>query len=517
MDNVLALMNEEKKDPSQIEWEKPISFDEDKLPEFDVSIFPEWLRDYIKGVSESTQTSVDVSVMASIAMLSTILAKQFEINPRGDWHETLNTYTVLALPSANRKSGVFKEFTYPIIEYEKKQGEELEIEIAKQLGKKKALEKRKEHLQAKYGKEKKQEILKEIDTVTEEIESEKIIHKPRYSTSDATPEVLADLMRKNNEKIAILSAEGGEAFDMMAGRYSSSGKPNIDIYLKGHSVDDVAIDRIGREPIKLYSPTLTIGLFLQPDVVKNIPEQFQERGLTQRFLYSFPRSWLGFRNKEPDPVSSNVREKFESSIQKLLRLKTDNPVILTLSEEANNLRRANSYEIEEMLKDEDNTDAFQGWIGKLEGQMLRTIALIHIAKYASSNFSDIPTVIEVDIVQYMKGLREYFVEHAKKAHGIMGVDSVETDAKQVLKKINTIIQKKKEKTNESITKIDHQELWQLVKKMVKKSSRLDEILINLEDRNFIKIDWQGRKKIILINPMLMSTTEKNNPKTPNTN
>src|SRR5699024_8794234 len=148
---------------------------------------------YIEGVSEATQTAPDASAMASIAMLSTILAKQFEINPRGDWFETLNTYTIMALPSANRKSGVFREFTYPVIEYEKEQGQLVASDIAKQVERLKALEKRLEHLRKEYGKNKSEKTMQEIYSVKEEMESEEIITMPRFSTSDATPEVLADL------------------------------------------------------------------------------------------------------------------------------------------------------------------------------------------------------------------------------------------------------------------------------------------------------------------------------------
>ncbi|WP_200416558.1 hypothetical protein [Virgibacillus salexigens] len=41
-------------------------------------------------------------------------------------------------------------------------------------------------------------------------------------------------------------------------------------------------------------PTLTIGLFVQPSVIKELPNTFQDRGLTQRFFIflSQIKSWL---------------------------------------------------------------------------------------------------------------------------------------------------------------------------------------------------------------------------------
>ena len=76
-------------------------------------------------------------------------------------------------------------------------------------------------------------------------------------------------MAENNERIAVLSAEGGGVFSNMAGRYSSDGRANIEIYLNGHTGDYTPIDRIGREPILLNEPCLTIGLFVQPEVIRD--------------------------------------------------------------------------------------------------------------------------------------------------------------------------------------------------------------------------------------------------------
>lgn len=42
---------------------------------------------------------------------------------------------------------------------------------------------------------------------------------------------------------------------------------------------------------------LTIGLFVQPEVVRDVPPTFKERGLMQRFLYSFPLSLVGHRKR----------------------------------------------------------------------------------------------------------------------------------------------------------------------------------------------------------------------------
>src|SRR5690625_2417508 len=69
------------------DWEEPIEFDDNNLPIFDTSIFPLWIRDFVEGVAESTQTPIDAPSFACISVLSSVLSGQFEVNPFGNWIE----------------------------------------------------------------------------------------------------------------------------------------------------------------------------------------------------------------------------------------------------------------------------------------------------------------------------------------------------------------------------------------------------------------------------------------------
>ena len=55
---------------------------------------------------------------------------------------------------------------------------------------------------------------------------------------------------------------------------------------------------------------------------------------------------------------------------------------LTLEKEAGQLFLYNRYATEELYKDDDFSDSFKSWIGKLDGNLIRLAALIHIAEYA---------------------------------------------------------------------------------------------------------------------------------------
>ena len=53
--------------------------------------------------------------------------------------------------------------------------------------------------------------------------------------------------------VAIMSPEG-DVFEMMAGRYTTSGSPNLYVYLAGHAGDSVRVDRVGRDSESIPQP-----------------------------------------------------------------------------------------------------------------------------------------------------------------------------------------------------------------------------------------------------------------------
>ena len=78
------------------------------------------------------------------------------------------------------------------------------------------------------------------------------------------------------------SPDEGGIFDILAGRYSK-GVPNLDLWLKGHSVSPLRIDRQDRSrlPIMIDKPHLTVGISPQPDVLASLRDKpgFRGRGL----------------------------------------------------------------------------------------------------------------------------------------------------------------------------------------------------------------------------------------------
>lgn len=87
-------------------WETPLPFDEYDLPAFPVDALPEVIRRYVLAVAESTQTPVDMAAVEALGIVSLCCQGKYFIRGNADWAEPLNTYMVVIMEPAERKSSV---------------------------------------------------------------------------------------------------------------------------------------------------------------------------------------------------------------------------------------------------------------------------------------------------------------------------------------------------------------------------------------------------------------------------
>jgi replicative DNA helicase len=118
--------------------------------------------------------------------------------------------------------------------------------------------------------------------------------EPRLVADDITAEAAASLLAAQGGRLAVLSAEG-DIFATLAGRYS--GTPNLDVFLKGHAGEMLRVDRKGRPAEYIEHAHLTLGLAVQPGVLRALADMpgFRDRGLLARILFSLPENTVGRR------------------------------------------------------------------------------------------------------------------------------------------------------------------------------------------------------------------------------
>ncbi|MCL1858267.1 MAG: YfjI family protein [Oscillospiraceae bacterium] len=412
-------------------WETPIPFKNINLPNFPVNDLPVVISDYVRAVSETTQTSPDMAATAALAILALSLQGKFLIEGKKDWREPLNLYTIVIAPPAERKSAVMMHMTEPLKRYEITENERRAPLIEQNKIVKAVLEKKKKLIEDNLAKGKLGADKSKAYEVAESLSNFEEIKPCRLFCDDITPEKLASVLYDNDGRTALLSSEGG-IFDMLAGRYS--GSVNIDVFLKAHSGDSIRVDRQGRKSEYVQNPTMTTLLFAQPNVIESIMSNgiFHGRGLCARFLYSIPNSTVGSRKFESRPIPDITSERYYNLINILLNIDNNNPQIISLSSRAYELLRNFANEIEPMLI--DNLADIADFAGKFVGVTLRIAGLLYLAEYPPQANNEL--ILTENFMDSAIRIGKYYLEHAKAAYQLMGADEVTTQCKYILRQLS---------------------------------------------------------------------------------
>lgn len=462
-------------------WEPPVPFSQAELPAFPADTFPEWLRSFVLAEAEATQTPPDLAAMLCLSVLATAAAKKVVVRVKDGWIEPVNLFTVTVLPPGNRKSGVFQDVVRPLEDYEEQEARRMEPLIREAANLQKITEAQLQRLQSEAARAKEpaeqKRLVEEAARVARQLAQIEVPARPRLVADDATPEKLASLLRDQGGRMAVLSAEG-DVFDIMAGRYSQNGDPNLGVYLRGHSGDTLRVDRIGRPAEYVRGPALTLGLAIQPAVLRGLfhRQGLRGRGLLARFSYSLPVSLLGRRRLDAPPVPAAVRTAYEVNVGYLLTLPygTDGesqnaPHVLTLGDAARQRLLEFMEWLEPQLAPDGELGMITDWAGKLAGAIARIAGLLHLAAHAGD---DAPweSPISLSVVEDAIRIGQYALDHAKAAFAEMGADEAIEDARYVLDFI----------TKKGLERFSKQEIWQITKgrfKQVEGLDRAQELLV----------------------------------------
>jgi len=430
-------------EPECAGWEVPLPFHQFNLPRFPTEALPGWLRVYVLAVATATQTPVDLAAILALAVVAASCAKKVEVRLKPGYVEPLNIFGVVALEPGARKTSVFRKIVEPLEEYERAEIDRLAPEIARAKALLKIKEAKLKKLQDRAVSAKGAEqngLTAEAVALATEITESVVPTQPRYFADDCTPERLATLLRDQGGRIAVMSPEG-DVFDLMAGRYSPTGAGNFGVYLKGHAGDALRIDRVGRPPEFIERPALTVGLAVQPEVIRGLIDRpgFRGRGLLGRFLYSIPISLLGHRDTNPPPIPEKTHTDYRSNIHALLKLPFEKeesgevrPRQLRLASDAQTRFQAFDAWIEPQLSEFGDLGGIRDWGGKVVGAVGRIAGILHMADFVGTAAPwDHP--ISRETIDNAVQIGEYLIPHARAAFAEMGADVFVDQAKMVLR------------------------------------------------------------------------------------
>lgn len=479
-------------------WQPPVPFDEAQLPSFPVDCLPQVIRDYVQQVAQSIQVPVDMAAVAVLCVLAGCCQGKYVIQGKPGYLEPLNLYGLIIANPGERKSAVLREVKRPVLEWEQEQNEQLKQAVATSRSQKNILEKKLRAAEEQAAKPSAdQDAYHNAQDLAIQLAEYQEVHTIRLVADDTTQEALTTLMYHNHGVMSVMSAEGG-IFDMMRGKYKAA--PDIDLFLKAHAGDDVTVDRKGRATEYIKNPALTMLLFAQPNVLCGLMEEadFRGKGLHARFLYCLPSSMVGKREFDLPQIDAGIYDAYRETVRNMLDTPYgDMPVVLKLDDGAQDLVRGMFYFAESQMLDE--LDSMTDWGNKLTGAALRIAGVMHVAEYGKAA-GGVP--VSVTTMEHANRIALYFLEHAKKAYGMMGADAATADAKYLLKRI----------LNTGKDEISKRDLFNICKGKFEKVEKMEPALQMLIDMGYVAEETQntgGRPSVkIIVNPYSKSSKSK---------
>jgi hypothetical protein len=491
---------------------------------FPIAALPAPLRTWVEAEAVATQTPPDLSAVVALATVSACLAKKVEVEIRPGWREPLNTYWLIALGPGNRKSAVFRDAVEPLHRYEQALSEQLRAPTQAALTRLEIKRRVLKRAMDTASKTTAPEDIRVAEQLGVQLDAEQVPVAPRLVVDDVTPERLAMMLAEQGGRLALLSAEGG-LFELAGGRYSD-GVPNLDVFLKGHPGDDLRVDRVARGPVHVRKPALTLGLAVQPDVIRDLANKpaFRGSGLLARFFYSLPESLVGRRKVTPPAVPPATAAQYAALCTRLLRLPEQRqdgelvPATVQLDDAARRLLEDFAENLEPRLGTGGDLAALSDWANKLVGGVARIAGLLHCASLRpggdhsgdfgnsgevldTSDFEPVPHsgdfgnsgrphgsaaqplgTISSETVEASIAIARYLLDHAQAAFALIGADPDLGHAQRLLSWIERA----------RVVHFSKRDAWQATRGYFKKAVELDAPLLLLCEHGYLREEQTER-------------------------
>ncbi len=237
---------------------------------------------------------------------------------------------------------------------------------------------------------------------------------------------------------------------------------------------------------------------MQPVIISDMfgKKAFSGKGLLERFLYCLPKSNLGFRTHDKNPVSGQARDDYNNVIRQLFTIPNpENPEILVLDKLAHQEWYDFKMAIEKEYRPNRRLESMQGWAGKIAGQALRIAGIIHVVENGESS-----SLISKETMEKALHLCSLLIDHAEAVFKTFDVQIDARQAKDIWDYISSL-------ERASFTKAEITKRFQ----NIMNAKRIDELLLVLEGRHYIsKPTKEGKKTFIYtVNPLLLNPSLSN--------
>ena len=288
-------------------------------------------RDFCAAVAETIQAPPDAVAPLALALASIGTSRALEIELSAQWRETGPLWFAVLAEPGERKSALLGLLSAPVHAWQTEQREFLRYALAAYGERRRTLEARLVGVRSQIQRAKSPDVGKlERDALdlAAKLENLPALAAPELITSNATPEAVRDLLTRNGEKVAVVSAET-DAGQLMGSRYAKTGNANLDLFLAAFTGDPAPSHRVGKDA-PLARPALAMALCVQPQAVADVLRDTvaRGRGFVDRLCLIMPASRMGARSLHPDDVPPALLAWWGETVRRLLDLKWPGRVIL---------------------------------------------------------------------------------------------------------------------------------------------------------------------------------------------
>lgn len=445
-------------DPDSAAWpDTPIIPGPPEPVRLPLEVLPPSLRDQVGSVAASMQVPEDIPLLLALACASAAVGGKVEVVVRLGWREPVSLYVAIIYLPAGRKSPTYAIMTEPLRERE---SECIRDATPSLLAAQDVVEVAERALaDAKTAAAKKKGSLDDVENARKELEAARASMPPdgRLLAGDITPEAMVQRMASQGGRLAILEPEPGP-LQLIAGRYSDTAR--LDEVKKAWSGETITVDRVGRPPLRVERPALTLALMLQPGVLEGLQNAaaFRYEGVLGRVLWCRPRHRLGKRLTGLDvpPFDLGAADRYRRALRRLLKMRAagaadgSDPPTLSLSPEALSSLHAWEAEVERELADGGRYAGIRDWAGKMVGQTVRVAALLELASRAQDGRPLLDEPIGMWALEGAIRLLRALGSHALAVlSGDLGMDSRMRLLRYVLQRAVAVVRRMREAQEEA--------------------------------------------------------------------
>ena len=329
---------------------------------------------------------------------------------------------------------------------------------------------------------------------------------PRLMYSDATPEALAYNLAKTWPSGGIISAEAGIVF----GGHSMSKESimrNLALLNVLWDGGTLTIDRRTTESFTVRGARLTIGLQVQEATLHSFFDRSgalaRGTGFLARFLFSWPESTQGYRPFTEAPINWPALEAFNQRMTVILNqlipineIGMIQPILLTMSVEAKEAWVVFHDEIEKELINGGELYDVRDVASKIADNAARLAILFHVFEMPSLG------VISLDAIVAATRITAWHLNEAQRFFGELALPAEIGDAIRLDNWLINYCQR--QKTNI----VPRREIQRHITPIhLRKQEALDNAFRELVSADRIFIRQEGKRKIILVNPEIITKDE----------